>query len=364
MNRVFLLTLSFTLGAIQLVAAQTYTGDPLGNLNSSEKDLLQDQALGIFSALKQPVEKVSKSTVTIGYPSRRLAFGIAVDSPYYEETMILTKWSEVANYRSKLFITTPHNKQLAAQISGVYPEHDLALLSIADSKTTLQPINLNNHREIQLGDFIALARHDGKAEGVGVISVKSRSLQEGSKGYLGVQMSLNNEKGKGVLLEGVLENSAAGLAGLRKGDEIMSIDDTPLSSYTQMRNILQKTSPGSKVRILFKRLGKSQKAIVIMGSSVDKPKPRPISTQRMDAMERMGTEINFVRSNFPNVIQSDMDINPEDIGSAAVNLDGEFIGLAIARASRIKTYIIPASTIRETLNSKPLSVEQAFFRNR
>ncbi|MDC0088260.1 PDZ domain-containing protein [Akkermansiaceae bacterium] len=366
MKRLFILTLSLTLGTLPSISAQSNMANyaPLSKLTSSERKQLQDQALDIFSALKKPIENASKSTVTIGSPSKRLAFGIAVKSPFHENTLILTKWSEVANYRSRLFITTPTNQQITAHVSGVYPEHDLALLSIADSDTHLQPINLNDNPKIQLGDFITLARHDGRAEGFGVISVKSRNLQESSKGYLGVQMRFQETEGKGVLLEGVLKNSAADLAGLREGDELTAIDNNKLSGSSQMRNLLQKLSPGSRVSIKFMRQGKPQQTTVIMGSRADDKRLQKISTERMVHMERMGATPNYVRSNFPNVIQSDMPIEPHDVGSAAVNLDGEFIGLAIARASRIKTYIIPASTIREALNTKPLSVEQALYGNR
>jgi len=366
MKRLFILTIFFTIGALQLASAQNprMGYDPLSNLDRSEKKLLQDQALNIFSSLKQPVTEISKSTVTIGHPSKRLAFGITIKSPHHENAVILTKWSEVANYRSRLFITTPSNQRLAAQISGVYPEHDLALLTINDTQSELQALSLNHDVELKLGDFITLARHDGTAEGFGVISVKSRNLKEGSKGYLGVQMNFQNDQGKGVTLDAILPNSAADLAGLRAGDELVSIDGTDLSGPIEMRNLLQRLSPGEKVKIRYKRLGESKSTTVIMGSRADDKRPQPISTQRMNHMEKMGTSPNYVRSNFPNVIQTDMPIEPYDVGSAAVNLDGEFVGLTIARASRIKTYIIPAIAIREMLKAKPISVEQALYGNR
>jgi hypothetical protein len=48
-----------------------------------------------------------------------------------------------------------------------------------------------------------------------------------------------------------------------------------------------------------------------------------------------------------------MQIEPEDCGAPVVNLDGNVVGIAIARAGRIKTFVIPSATVRELLQTDP-----------
>ena len=73
----------------------------------------------------------------------------------------------------------------------------------------------------------------------------------------------------------------------------------------------------------------------------------------MNIMERMGATPSDIRTNFPSVIQSDMPISPTDAGAPITDLDGKIAGIAIARGSRIKTYIIPTSTIQKLLAKAP-----------
>lgn len=369
MKRLFPFPLFFALGTLQLLSAQNlhqYKSpkyDPLSTLPPSGKDLLRDQAVHIFSALKKPVSEASKSTVTIGHPSNRVAFGTVIKSPLYDHAMILTKWSEIANNHNRIFITTPNGEKFVARVAGVYPEHDLALLS-TNEDTKLPALSLKGENAINLGDFVAVARHDGRAEGFGVISVKNRNIKDANKGFLGVQMTFQRQSGKGVILESVIPNSAAERAGLLPGDELIAIDKDTISGANQMRSALQKLTPGSQVIITYKRQGETKKTTAILGSRADDERLKPISTQRMKLMERMGTEPSRIRTNFPSVIQTDIAIEAEDVGSPVVNLDGQLIGITIARASRIKTYIIPKETIRKVLTTSPLSIEQALYGNR
>ena len=53
------------------------------------------------------------------------------------------------------------------------------------------------------------------------------------------------------------------------------------------------------------------------------------------------------------MLQSDMQIEALDAGSPVFDLDGCFVGVVVARASRIKTYIITADKLAIQLEAKP-----------
>jgi len=282
-----------------------------------------------------------------------------VSVPGFKRPAVLTKWSEVRDAQSRLVVTTPDGKQHPAQVVGVYPEHDLALLSVLTSGTRLVPLDLSHSTTPELGDFIVMARPDGRVEGFGVVSVKTRSLRESDRAYLGVLMDFTSAGKNGVPLQRVMPDSAAARAGLRGGDVIVSVDQTPIVGAVQMRNMLQRLVPGSTIKINYRRGSAERTATVHLGSRADSKDIRRVPRKRMERMERMGTVPSRVRTNFPSVIQSDMPIETYDAGAPVTDLKGNVIGIAIARGSRIKTYIIPTATIRKLLATKPVALNDA-----
>ena len=157
--------------------------DPLASLKRSEIQGLKDQATEFFTAAKPAITKAAKSTVAISYRNNRIAYGTVIAVSGSNKPAILTKWSEIRNARGKLVITAPDGKQYPAQATGIYPDHDLAILTI-EANTKLTPLDLTAATSPQLGDFIALASPDGNVAGFGVVSVKARSLRESDKAYL------------------------------------------------------------------------------------------------------------------------------------------------------------------------------------
>ena len=51
------------------------------------------------------------------------------------------------------------------------------------------------------------------------------------------------------------------------------------------------------------------------------------------------------RDGFPTVIPHDADLTPENCGGPLFDLEGKFVGLNIARNSRVRSYAIPASRV-------------------
>lgn len=320
--------------------------DPTASLTPAEKARLQLQTNNLFAAARPAVATAAKSTVTISYRNQRLAFGTAISA----DGKILTKWSEIAPASHRLTVVTRDGKKHAAIVTGVYKEHDLAIIKC---DTTLTPISWDTATDPDLGEFIALANPSGEAEGLGVVSVKPRSLRERDKAYLGVMMDFTAVGKGGIPLKQVMPESAAAKAGLRNGDIVLAIDQTKIQGAMEMRNILQRLVPGSEILVRYRRGDDERDAKVQLGSRADTKDIRRVPQSRMLKMQRMGAVPSKVRENFPNVIQSDMAIEPDDAGAPAVDLDGNVIGISIARGSRIKTFIVPSKTVQEVLATKP-----------
>ena len=326
--------------------------DPFAGLSWHEKRELRNQASGFFSASKPMVAEAAKSTVSIYHQGGRICYGTVVMSGSSRQPVILTKWSEIKKASNRLVVMTSEGKAFAATIAGVYPDHDLALLDYDVNDAELTPLDLSQAAPLPLGSFILMANPDGSVESLGVVSVESRSLRDMDKAYLGVMMDPVKEQ-EGIALREIMPGSAAAKAGLRAGDIILAVDKEDMTGLMEMKTLLQRLQPGSEIIVSYKRGNVRKKTKVELGSLSENPTIPRFPQKRMDIMERMGAIRSDIRTNFPSVVQSDMPIYPTDTGAPITDLDGKIAGIAIARGSRIKTYIIPTSTIKKLLTKAP-----------
>lgn len=84
------------------------------------------------------------------------------------------------------------------------------------------------------------------------------------KAFLGVH--LENESGGGVRVTGIVDNSAAEAAGLRRNDIILSMGRYTTETYSDLSEAMKKFTPDERVRVIFDRNGRTQSTSVTMGS--------------------------------------------------------------------------------------------------
>lgn len=92
-----------------------------------------------------------------------------------------------------------------------------------------------------------------------------------TRGFLGVNLvSLSNElkdhfgtNGRGVMISGIVDDSAAARAGLRAGDIIVAIDGSPVEDQGDLSSGLRDLQEGTVVQIAFIRDGVEQFASAI-----------------------------------------------------------------------------------------------------
>ena len=177
-----------------------------------EKALLTGQAGKIFTSLAPVVKKAATSTVAVRVWRKRVGYGTVV-----APGRVLTKWSEVRRDVRSLSCQTGQGKWLPAVLAGVYPDADLAVLSVEGLSS--KPLNFTDEKTLKLGSFLAVARPDGEATAMGVVSVLPRSLRSSDRAFLGIVMDLEFE-GPGVLVRRVEPGTGAADSGLAAGDVI------------------------------------------------------------------------------------------------------------------------------------------------
>ncbi|MFQ6048530.1 MAG: Do family serine endopeptidase [Phycisphaerae bacterium] len=107
--------------------------------------------------------------------------------------------------------------------------------------------------------------------------VMERLIREGKvvRGYLGVAIRdlepgegrrvFGLEEDRGVLVQGVGEDTPAARAGIKEGDVILQMGDQPVENSTALQNRVEFTRPGTKVRFKILREGKRRTVEVEVG---------------------------------------------------------------------------------------------------
>ena len=311
-------------------------------LRPEEQAAVDAQANEFNKALEPLLATAAKSTVRVWSGKKRLAYGTVVA----DGRQVLTKFSELTRATRGLVVEAGDGKARAAQVSGVYQAEDLAVLTIeGEPLTPVQWVSDNP----KLGSFMAAAQPSGKPAAFGVVSVLQRNLRDTDKAYLGVQGE-PGFAGPGVKVQEVKEDSGAAAAGLQPGDVIMKVNQRSISGVLELRNALTGLEPGAKVTMEVSRNGRELTLDVVLGNRPDLPQ---FSGARLQAMEQMGTKTSLVRSSFPNVIQSDMRPNPDQIGGPVVDLQGRVVGITMARADRTRSFVMPSAAVLKMLAAKP-----------
>jgi S1-C subfamily serine protease len=316
----------------------SHASDDIPLLQPEERREVEQQTDAFNAALQPSLTEAAKSTVRVWFGKNRIAYGTVVG----DGTRVLTKWSEVATARDNLLIEGTNKETRGAKVIGVYENEDLALLEVAGRP--LPPVKWSR-AELPLGSFVASPQPDGRPAAFGVVSVLARNLKETDQAFLGVLGEMDY-RGQGTKVAQITKGSAAEDAGLQVGDVILKIGDRPISGVLELRNALTASQPGETVRLVFQRGKEEHEVAVVLGNRQESPQ---FSGARIAAMERMGTELSRVRTAFPSAIQSDMRPQPDQIGGPVVDLDGNVVGITLARADRTRSFFMPASSVEAML---------------
>ena len=100
---------------------------------------------------------------------------------------------------------------------------------------------------------------------------------------------------------------------------------------------------GEKVSIEFERGGELLQADVEL-----MPRDKAYK-ERKSRNDQMSGDYSKRRDSFPRVLQTDIPFSARTIGGPLLNLDGECVGMNIARANRAESFAIPVEELREVL---------------
>jgi serine protease Do len=252
--------------------------------------------------------------------------------------LIITKASELEN---KTDIVCRMNRNgsssdLPAKVLRIDDRNDVALLKV-DARD-LTPAKFVE-TEIVPGSIIVTPDYSGSPLVMGVISTVKRSLIGINQAYMGVK-PINTPAG--VELDQITEGGAAALAGLQKGDVIKKLNSAEIHTVTDLVNEIRQHRPGDRIQLAVDRKGSSLAFELSLSG-------RNINGQRSSQgpqTSNFGAIPSGRRDDFPMVFQHDAPLLPEHCGGPVLDLDGNVIGLNIARYGRVASFAIGSSEVR------------------
>lgn len=285
----------------------------------------------LLVTLEPVVEDVAESMVGVWKDDRIVAVGTIVSSDGH----IITKASEVQKRAPVECLI--NGEKVSARIERIDEDNDVALLKVPSDD--LKAIQWSESLA-EPGSFIITPGIEKRVVALGTYAASPRSTVSGEQAFLGVNP---NKTAKGVRVSEIQEGDASFNAGLIDGDVIIEMGGESIVDVGDLVNAVRRQHPGDKVEIKFLRGGRQMSTRATLAG-------RNLSGEqaaRFKMMNRMGTIVSRRADNFPFVFQHDAPLFPEHCGGPVVDLDGNVIGINIARQGRASSLAIPASRMQE-----------------
>lgn len=300
----------------------------------------------VLAPFKAVVARANESTVRIRGDDEDIALGTIV----FADGFILTKASEL---HGALSVRLADGAEYDAKIVGRHRDTDLALLKV--DVTDLKPVSFADSKKAQTGKWLAAAGPNSDPTSVGIVSVATRKLtgmdsqiDNFNRGYVGIQMSLTDPKDMDGKIIGAeitdLDKQGAGMkAGLKVKDVIIAVDGFKVLGREALRLALENSRPNDSVTLTVLRDGEEKVFKLKLTGPLG-------VADRGTIQNTMGGKLSGRRTGFPAILQTDMVVLPKDCGGPVVDLEGNVLGINIARAGRVETWVLPSENIRPLLD--------------
>lgn len=280
-------------------------------------------------------EQALSTTVRLTRNDKLIAMGGIVDARGY----VLTKASDCVGAREA---ETSDGKKYRLKIKKRDEKTDLALYQLLSEDRVFPVLQWNDANSTPTGSWVLSSYSMLKEIRTGVTSGAPRKIgREG--GVMGVVLGAEGDAVGGVRITDVVPQAAAYKVGIRKGDVITKVDGRRVKERDQVVKFVGSNDPGDVVRIEVKRKSDLKTYNVTLGH-------RSVTFDLFNRNLQMSGPVSKRKDNFPMILQHDLPLPKNSMGGPLFNLQGECIGLNIARVDRVTIYALPSSQVLETLS--------------
>lgn len=290
----------------------------------------------VRAAFSEQCAAIQKCSAVIYDGWRNFNYGIVVS----EDGYILVKASELEQ-RTDLAVRIGETKYTEVKVVATDPHWDVALLKVdADG---VSPVVWAESSDLPQGSWVVANGASSRSlrrVNVGIISAESREVKGRAPAVIGVTFKPDKDS---LEIHVVSPDTGAEKAGLKAGDIIKKFGGDEVTTRDSLIDRIRDFMAGEKVPIEFERDGELLKADVEL-----MPRDKAYK-ERKSRNDQMSGDYSKRRDSFPRVLQTDIPFSARTIGGPLLNLDGECVGMNIARANRAESFAIPAKELREVL---------------
>lgn len=294
------------------------------------------------------------ATVRIQSKQKDLILGTVMS----KDGFILTKGSEVFTKDGKLqpalTVVLRDGSVFDVEVRGYHKASDLMLLKV--DAEVLTAVKFADPKQAEPGNWVAAPgwkdnSKSGESDNietvaVGVVSSGSRQLylpesriENANRGYLGILFERAGDTTNTRVDK--VENEHARKAGMKPGDAIIGLNDKPVKNKDEIFDVMNTTRPGEVMSVRVKRKGKDgDEELTFKIQTVP-----PALMDRGALQNSMGSSLSDRRGGFSKVIQHDTVLAPSQCGGPLVDLDGNVLGINIARAGRVESWALPGDAV-------------------
>ncbi|MFO0913466.1 MAG: trypsin-like peptidase domain-containing protein [Pirellulales bacterium] len=295
----------------------------------------------IKQAARTAVDNTKLSAVRVLDSRNQIAMGTVVS----RHGLVLTKASEVIGAKH-LICRLFDSRNLPAEVVGHDVGSDLALLKVdADD---LVPVKWASQDQPTVGTWLASVTTSRQPLMMGNVSATTSRVGR-ERPLLGIRMHRELDRPE---VSDVIRGSAAESAGIQPGDQILAVDQQAVSDKHELIRLIGKHWPGEPLELKLLRGEEKMDLSVSLGSESD------ADADLSGFREFNGGQLSLRRSGFETAFRHDTPLQPNQCGGPIVNIDGECIGINIARAERVASYAVPASTVQHSLQEMMNKLDQ------
>jgi serine protease Do len=292
-----------------------------------------DQTLRAFAPIS---EATRYSIVKFNVDGATVALGTVMDT----NGLVLTKASQLKKGKLTCWLAT--EKEVDAEVLGTDEEEDLALVRV--HAPGLKPIQWAVGG-VSIGQWAINPGIAATPQAVGIISALSHRIRP-ARALIGVQFDYHSSAPR---IDDVIPGFGAEKAGVKPGDVIVALDDVTVTNREQIIETIRDFREGHQVKLRLRRAEKEfDVEISLRGARTAELSAELDPRQRQT---RLTGEISQRAEGFEQAIEHDSVLPPWMCGGPLVNLDGQAVGLNIARADRVATYALPARLVKQSLDS-------------
>ena len=285
----------------------------------------------IQNAFGSSKEKALNTTVRLIRNHKLIALGTMINP----EGFLLTKASSCVGAREAVLA---NGEVFPLRIRKRFEELDLALYQLITEKNDFEFVRWKEKNQTSEISWVLSAFTKLEEIRIGLASGKQRPIgREG--GVMGVLLGREGKNLGGVEISEVVPHAAAYRAGLLALDLIVKVDGRKVSKRDQVIKIVGAKDPGDLINLEIKRGERTKFLKVTLGH-------KSVTFDLFNRNLQMSGPVSKRKDNFPLILQHDLPLPKEAMGGSLFDLDGNCIGINIARVDRVTTFSLPAKIIK------------------